>query len=178
MGPLPNGRTPWLIHGGVPNNFQVLGWSFKLRMDMGWLRCGRRDWQTGCNFCWKSFQVTWKTAVATLISINLKPQKPAIQLPKKKSTFLCFPGRKQCYGGCVHESLSVCASIRKIIREIWNPLDEHGFTAGRNRPNIMRLRFHDFPEKPSWCYCTHLRPAVVRSPLHHPKTLRQWFLVG
>ena len=27
---------------------------------------------------------TWKTAVAKLISINLKPPKPAIQLPKKK----------------------------------------------------------------------------------------------
>ena len=113
MGPLPNGRTPWLIHGGVPNHFQVLGWSFKLRMDRGWLRCGRRDWQTGCNFCWKSFQVTWKTAVATLISINLKPPKPAIQLPKRKCTFLCFPGRKQCYGGCVHESLSVVFQSEK-----------------------------------------------------------------
>ena len=35
---------------------------------------------------------TWKTAVATLISINLNPLKPAIQLPKNYGTFLCFPG--------------------------------------------------------------------------------------
>ena len=25
MGPLPNGRTLWLIHGGDPNHLQVLG---------------------------------------------------------------------------------------------------------------------------------------------------------
>ena len=29
MGPLPNGRTVWLINGGDPNYLQVLGWSSK-----------------------------------------------------------------------------------------------------------------------------------------------------
>ena len=32
---------------------------------------------------WRVSHLTWKTAVATLISINLKPLKPAIELPKK-----------------------------------------------------------------------------------------------
>ena len=29
MGPLPNGRTSWLINGGDPNHLRVLGWSSK-----------------------------------------------------------------------------------------------------------------------------------------------------
>ena len=48
---------------------------------------------------------TWKPAVATLLSINLKPLKPAIQLPKKNGTDtmfsrefqFCFPFFSKCH---------------------------------------------------------------------------------
>ena len=30
VGPLPDGRTPWLMNGGDPNHLQVMGWSSKL----------------------------------------------------------------------------------------------------------------------------------------------------
>ena len=33
VGPLPNGRTSWLINGGDPNYLRVLGWSSKWYVD-------------------------------------------------------------------------------------------------------------------------------------------------
>ena len=40
---------------------------------------------------------TWKTAVAMLISINLKPQKTATFVTSKNGTLLCFPDTFLCW---------------------------------------------------------------------------------
>ena len=56
VGPLPNGRTSWLINGADPNYLQVLGWSSKYSHKA--IGCPRGNTSTTATFV-TSWRLTW-----------------------------------------------------------------------------------------------------------------------
>ena len=126
VGHLPNGRNPWLIHGGDPNHSQVLGWSSKWRNSPKIMGCSTRHRNSRGWICGFYTNSWWNALQLGLDERRMLLYISHLQIFTIRLAPYCTPMVTPCSGTSVMETMKLQGhpSIN------WSPLRYSNHVAG------------------------------------------------